>query len=62
RVQAAQLLLEEASYFSDEENLSFFGGRSIPLMLSCPARKMEVMPYALAAQAESSGLCVCDLQ
>lgn len=31
-------------------------------MLACPSRKLEVMPYALAARAEDAGLCVCDLQ
>lgn len=31
-------------------------------MLACPARKLEVMPYAFAARVEDAGLCVCDLQ
>lgn len=58
----AKLLLREAMYVSDEEHLGFFGGRSVPVMLGCPSRTLEVMPYALAARAEDAGLCVCDLQ
>ncbi|CAM9838191.1 unnamed protein product [Scytosiphon promiscuus] len=62
RTQVSRLLLRDATYLSDEEHLSFFGGRSLPVMLACPSRKLEVMPYAFAARAEDAGLCVCDLQ
>lgn len=56
------MLLRDATYVGDEESLDFFGGRSLPVMLGCPAQTLEVMPYALAARAEDAGLCVCDLQ
>lgn len=58
----SRLLLREATYVGDEENLDFFGGRSIPVMLGCPDQTLEVMPYAVAGRAENPGLCVCDLQ
>lgn len=56
------MLLRDATYMGDEEHLDFFGGRSLPVMLACPSRTLEVMPYALAARTEDAGLCVCDLQ
>lgn len=56
------MLLRDATYVADEDHLRFFGGRSLPVMLACPSRTLEVMPYALAARAEDAGLCVCDLQ
>lgn len=58
----SRLLLRDATYVADEEHLRFFGGRSLPVMLACPSRTLEVMPYALAAKTEDTGLCVCDLQ
>lgn len=61
-LQTSRLLLRDATYIGDEQHLGFFGGRSLPVMLACPARTLEVMPYALADRAEDAGLCVCDLQ
>lgn len=58
----SRVLLQDATYVSDEEHLAFFGGRSLPVMLGCPATTLEVMPYALAGRAEDPGLCVCDLR
>lgn len=62
RAKTSRLLLRDATYVGDEEHLDFFGGRSLPVMLACPSRTLEVMPYALAARTEDAGLCVCDLQ
>lgn len=62
KTKVSRLLLRDATYVADEEHLRFFGGRSLPVMLACPSRTLEVMPYALAARTEDAGLCVCDLQ